>query len=68
MGWGSRGEWVKALDTEFKDYCGTVDTIDWWMWELEFGKHGKAAVSENDKVYDLETPEQLYDFLIGENK
>lgn len=55
--------------------------IDWWVWETNFGKEHPNVTwtspdGETEKVWVLDTPENLYDFLVenakrdssGENK
>ena len=47
------------------------DNIDYYMWDLNFGKDyqdGMITDAENpDKIYRLSNPSELYDFIMEEN-
>lgn len=36
--------------------------IEWWIYETDFGKHN-TIVEYNDVEYNINTPEDLYNFL-----
>lgn len=47
--------------------------IDWWVWETHFGKEHPNVTwtspnGETEKVWVLDTPENLYDFLVENAK
>lgn len=46
------------------------DNISYWMWELDFGdKYVDGCVTEADgTIIKLQTPEELYDFIMSEQK
>ena len=43
------------------------DTLEWWIWEMNYGKNVTAedVIDENGKFIDITTPEKLYDYLVG---
>lgn len=43
------------------------DTLDWWIWECNYGKEVEPDSVIDDKIgfVDLTTPEKLYDYLIS---
>ena len=54
------------LKTLFED---NDEWISWWIYEKDFGsKKEMKAYYKNDKEIKLDTPEQLYDFLIKNRK
>ena len=55
-------ELFKALKDEFND---KDDWLGWWIYEKDFGKNKKlTARYKNKKPIKLDTPEQLYKFLV----
>ena len=47
--------------------------IDWWVWETKFGKDNpnvtwNSSDGEPEKVWVLDTPEALYDYLVENAK
>ena len=47
--------------------------IDWWVWETKFGKDHpnvtwNSSDGEPEKVWVLDTPEALYDYLVENAK
>ena len=65
---------IKLLANSF-DYDGIVigEYIDWFCWEKDFGRDsrlGGITVTNKDNtttIYDINTAEQLYDFLFEES-
>lgn len=52
---------IDLLCTIFNNY----DIIDWWIYELNFGKDFKDGyLSENNINIDVSTAELLYDYLV----
>ena len=43
------------------------DTLEWWIWEMNYGKDVTAedVIDENGKFLDITTPEKLYDYLVS---
>lgn len=39
-------------------------TISWWVYEKDFGKRKDINIKINNKTIQLNTPEELYDYLI----
>ena len=42
-------------------------SISWWIYDNEYGKK-HLMVSYNKEEQEIETPEELYDFIVVENK
>ena len=40
-------------------------TISWWIYDNEFGEAG-LTVKYNNKEQEIETPEELYDYIVFE--
>ena len=58
-------EIVQALKDEFND---KDDWLSWWLYEKDFGKNKKlTATYKNKKPIKLDTPEQIYKFLVKNN-
>lgn len=64
--WNIVDDYIKILTDEIcgkQDY--TVDDIDYFVYELEFGKQWKPGmICENDKDIDWSTAEKLYDYMV----
>ena len=43
------------------------DTLEWWIWEVNYGKDITAedVRDKNGNFIDLTTPEKLYDYLVS---
>lgn len=56
---------VELLKNMFND----SDLIDWWIYELDYGRNFKMGdLIDNGVEIDLSTPEKLYDYLKENNK
>lgn len=56
---------VELLKNMFND----SDLIDWWIYELDYGRNFKMGdLVDNGVEIDLSTPEKLYDYLKENNK
>lgn len=54
---------INVLEDAFND---ETDIIGYFIYELEFGEKWHAGcVTENNKDIKMQTPEELYDYLIG---
>ena len=42
----------------------SFNTIEWWVYELDFGKNGKDCIEIDGRHISLMTAEDLYDYLI----
>ena len=53
------------MGIEYNSDPYTGDDIQYFIYDLDFGTvEGAAeAIEEDDKVYDLSTPEKLYDYI-----
>lgn len=54
---------LKVLKEVMNDSEDEYSFIDWWLFE-----DGREFFDEEDKRIYLETPEQLYDFMVSLNK
>lgn len=55
---------VKVLEDSFND---NTDIIGYFIYELEFGTQWKpGCIEENEKDIKMQTPEDLYDYLVSE--
>lgn len=56
---------VELLKNMFND----SDLIDWWIYELDYGRNFKMGdLIDNGVEIDLSTPEKLYDYLKENNR
>ena len=54
-----------AMGVEVDPSYGSI--ISWWIYDNDFGrKH--LTVSYNNQKQEIETPEELYDFIVVKNK
>lgn len=64
------GELIISIFDTFGLEFGEVNAelIEWWIWDApQAGKNpNDAFIVVDDHSVDVKTPEQLYDFLIGE--
>jgi len=49
------------------DLLDKVDTIEWWIWECDFGKQHPTIV-DGGTTYVLDTIKKLYDYLVDNYK
>ncbi len=56
---------IKILQIENNDFGDSNSWIDYFCYELDFGKEYKAGMvtDKNDKNIDISTPEKLWEFL-----
>lgn len=53
---------IDVLSNAFNDYTGM---IDYYIYELNFGEEWKpGCITEHDRDVKMQTPEELYDYLI----
>lgn len=56
---------VKILQQHFNDET-KYSWIEYYLWDLDFGRNKSSAITVNNKKFVLNNPESLYDLLKNE--